>query len=182
MISCIIPVYINSEEKYQLLSECVASLVGADEIIIQFDLTGEGFSRTVNKGVARSHGDYIAIINDDTRMLDGSLTEYCHPNTICRPMKFEGAKGKFSFVVMPRDAWNRIGGLDEEFVIGGSEDSWFMLMARKHGVAKAHINRRVWHHGSATMKSFRTRDLDKINQDLYNKKLKDYNDKHPTYE
>jgi GT2 family glycosyltransferase len=176
MISVIIPTYINNEEKYQLLSECVASLVGADEIIIQFDLKGEGFSRTVNKGVARSHGEYIAIINDDTRMLEGSLVDFCIPNTIVRPRVFVGAKAKFSFVVMPREAWDKIGGLCEDFIIGGCEDSWFMFLARKKGIAKIHSSLKVWHKGSASLTGIRTPELDKKNQELCTKKMEDYKD------
>jgi GT2 family glycosyltransferase len=174
MISVIIPVYINKEEIYQLLSDCVASLVGADEIIIQFDRVGEGFSKTMNKGVARSHGDYIALLNDDVKMLEGSLTDFCMPNTIVRPREWVGKKAKFSFVVMPREVWDRVGGLDEDFEMGGWEDSWFMFVAIRRGVRRKHVSNKVWHKGSATTDVLRTDELDKKNMATYDKKVAEF--------
>lgn len=170
MISVIIPVYINSPEILDLLSDCVASLVGCDELILQFDKTGEGFSKTVNKGVARSHGEYIAIMNDDTRMLDGSLKDYCKPNTMCRPTII-GAPGKFALIVMPRSVWDMVGGLDEDFHIGFYEDKLFLDMAIEKGVVLQDLPLRLWHKGSATIsKMGDVKELMAINKKIYKSK------------
>lgn len=166
-ISAIIPTYINSPEIVDLLSDCVASLVGYDELILQFDKTGEGFSKTVNKGVARSSGNYIAIINNDTRMLEGSLRDYCKPNFICRPT-LEGAPGKFAFVVMPRSVWDLVGGLDEDFKIGFYEDKLFLVRARdEFGIPSVILPLRVWHKGSATISKMNPEELKRINRKIY---------------
>ena len=80
MISVIIPVYIresNRKKIIPLLEECIQSLRGYDELILQFDEKGEGFAKTINKGVERASGDWIALVNDDTRMLNGSIKEMC---------------------------------------------------------------------------------------------------------
>lgn len=170
MVSVIIPIYINSPEILDLLSECVASLVGCDELILQFDKTGEGFSKTVNKGVARSHGDYIAIMNDDARMLEGSLKDYCKPNTVCRPTLI-GAPGKFALVVMPRAVWDLVGGLDEDFHIGFYEDKLFLDIARDKGVCLQTLDLHVWHKGSATIsKMGNVKELMAINKKIYESK------------
>lgn len=169
MISVIIPIYINSPEILDLLSDCVASLVGYDELILQFDKEGEGFSKTVNKGVARSKGDYIAIVNNDTRMINGSLRDYCKPNTICRPT-IEGHNSKFPFAVMSRGVWNLIGGLDEDFKIGFYEDKLFLDIAIKKGVKLEFLDLRVWHKGSATISKMDPARLMKINKAIYNSK------------
>lgn len=169
MVSVIIPVYINSPEILNLLSDCVASLVGCDELIIQFDKDGEGFAKTVNKGVARSHGDYIAIVNDDTRMLEGSLKDYCKPNTICRP-KIVGVHAKFAFVVMPRVVWDLVGGLDEDFQVGFYEDKLFLDVARDKGVETEHLKLKVWHQGSATISKMEPEKLMSINRKIYKAK------------
>lgn len=170
MISVIIPTFINYPDKFNLLSDCVQSLNNYDELILQFDKIGEGFSKTVNKGVARSKGDYIAIINDDTKMLEGSLKDYCKSNTICRPT-FTGIHAKFSFAVMPRNIWNLIGGLDEDFKIGFYEDKLFLDIAKQKGVKLEILPLKVWHKGSATIsKMGNIKELMDINREIYNKK------------
>ena len=170
MVSVIIPIYINSPEITGLLSECVASLKGYDELILQFDEIGEGFSKTVNKGVARSHGDYIATINDDTRMLEGSIRDYCKPNTICRPT-LVGDNSKFPFAVMPRSVWDLVGGLDEDFHIGFYEDDLFLDIAKEKGVNSEILSLKVWHKGSATISKMGDRDeLLTINRQIYKAK------------
>ena len=167
MVSVIIPVYINSPEITGLLSECVASLSGYDELILQFDEIGEGFSKTVNKGVARSHGDYIAIINDDTRMLEGSIRDYCKPNTICRPTLI-GDMSKFAFAVMPRAVWDLVGGLDEGFHIGFYEDNLFLDIARDKAIHLEILSLKVWHKGSATISKMGNREeLFAVNRQIY---------------
>lgn len=177
MVSVIIPIYLNSPEIPRLLSECVASLVGYDELILQFDEIGEGVSKTVNKGVARSHGDYIAIVSDDTRMLEGSLKDYCKPNTICRPT-LVGMDSKFPFAVMPRAVWDLVGGLDEDFYIGFYEDKLFLHIAQDKGVISEILDLRVWHKGNATIsKMGDLKELMTINKKIYISKKKIYESK-----
>lgn len=169
MVSVIIPVHINSLEILNLLSSCVQSLNGADEIIIQFDNECEGFSKTVNKGVLRSKYDYIAIVNDDTKMLNGTLKDYCKENTIVRPTLI-GGYGKFAFVVMPKKVWDKVGGLDEDFKIGFYEDKLFLDKAKSLGVNIEYSPFEVWHKGSATIGEMNPKELMKINKQIYENK------------
>lgn len=166
MISVIIPTYLNSDDIPELLSECVASLRGYQELILQFDKEGEGFAKTVNKGVSRSHGDWVAIVNNDTKMIDGSLNDYCIENAIVRPT-LEGVPAKFPFVVMSRSVWDLIGGLDEDFHIGFYEDKLFMDVARSEGISIKRSLFRVWHKGSATISKMNPDELMKVNKELY---------------
>jgi transitional endoplasmic reticulum ATPase len=72
-----------------------------------------GFAHTVNHGVSVAKGNYLALVNNDTRMLIGSLKDYCKYNTLVRPTLVGGDLAKFSFVVMPRKVWDDVGGLNK---------------------------------------------------------------------
>lgn len=172
MVSVIIPHYNLSNDLLDLLSNCVASLVGYDELILQFH-TGDSFSKAVNKGVARSKGDYIAIVSNDILMLEGSLKDYCKPNTIVRPT-LTGQYAKFPFVVMPRNVWDLVGGLDEDFKVGFYEDKLFLDIARSKGVILEYSPLKIWHKGSATIGQLNPKELMKINKEIYQDKHKKY--------
>lgn len=92
-ISVIIPVYKNTKLFLDNLTHNM-KFIKEDEIIIIDDASGEdlgqlvqkqfpqcivvenseniGFSKTVNRGVSASHGDYIFLLNSDVRLIDDS--------------------------------------------------------------------------------------------------------------
>lgn len=169
MISVVIPIYITEKNKSKiipLLQDCVESLRGYDELILQFDLNGDGFAKTVNKGIQRARGDFIAIVNDDTKMLNGSIKDMCHKGSLVRPRLIGGELAKFAFVVIDREVLNKVGLMDERFEVGYYEDDEFLLRCKKAGVRFISDPTPVWHYGGATMEDM-TGDFRKKNKELY---------------
>ena len=172
MISVVIPVYItekNRERIVPLLSECVASLRGCDELILQFDEKGEGFAKTSNKGILRASGDYIALVNDDTKMLNGNLKEMCFKDKIVRPKLIGGDLAKFSFVVMSKEIWKDVGLFDENFEVGFYEDDDWIDRAKAKGYEFIDSPYQVYHYGGATMQDMEG-DFENKNKILYENK------------
>lgn len=172
MISVIIPIYLREENRKKivpLLEQAIQSLKGYDELILQFDEEGEGFAKTVNKGVRRSSGDYIAIVNDDIKMLNGSIKDMCRYNKIVRPKLIGGDLAKFAFVVMPRAIWDDVGELDEEFEVGFYEDDNWIDRAENMGYVFIDDITQVWHYGGATIQDIEG-DFEKKNKELYENK------------
>lgn len=154
MISVVIPIYLTDKNKHKicpLLEECVKSLRGADEIILQFDLEGEGFAKTLNKGVDKAKGDWIALVNDDTKMLNGNLKDLCHKGKITRPKLIGGDLAKFSFVVMEKSIWEDVGNMDEKFEVGFYEDDDWIDRAKAKGYEFIDSFVQVFHYGGATI-------------------------------
>lgn len=158
MISVVIPVYLREENKAKiipLLTECIASIRGCDELILQFDELGEGFAKTVNKGILRATGDFIAIVNDDTKMLHGSLKEMCHKGCLTRPKLIGGDLAKFSFVVMDREVINKVGLMNEDFKVGFYEDDEFLDRCIDKQIPFVNSPLQVWHYGGATIEDIK---------------------------
>lgn len=92
-ISVVIPVYKNTELFLQMLRNNWQYLRG-EEVVVVDDAGGEnikqilesefeginvlvneiniGFSKTVNKGIFHSHGEYIMLLNSDVKLIDDS--------------------------------------------------------------------------------------------------------------
>ena len=174
MISVIIPIYLiesNKDKITPLLQECVQSLKGYDELILQFDNNGEGFAKTVNKGVRRAKGEWIVIVNDDTRMLNGSIDEMCKYKRIVRPKLVGGELAKFAFVVMQKDVWEDVGDLDEDFEVGFYEDDDWIDRATDKGYIFLDSDIQVFHYGGATIQDI-DGDFEEINKKLYEDKCR----------
>jgi len=172
MVSVIIPVYItdkNKEKITPLLTECVQSLKGYDELILQFDVKGEGFAKTLNKGVRKAKGDFIALVNDDTKMLNGNLTDMCHKGKVVRPILIGGDLAKFSFVVMSKDVWEDVGEMDENFEVGFYEDDDWIDRAKNKGYEFIKKNISVFHYGGATIQDIKG-DFEIKNKKYYESK------------
>lgn len=171
-ISVVIPILLNDKNKEKimpLLSDCVQSLKGHDEIILQFDINGEGFAKTVNKGLKKAKGDYIAIVNDDIKMLQGSIKDMCHKNSLVRPKLIGGDLAKFAFVVIDKDILQTVGYLDEDFKVGFYEDDDYLDRCTELGVRLIDSPLQVWHYGGATMQDMKG-DFEKYNKQLYENK------------
>lgn len=177
MISVVIPVYINEKNRKKivpLLEQAVQSLRGYDELILQFDENGDGFAKTVNKGVERSSGDFIAIVNDDIKMLNGSIRDMCRFNKIVRPKLIGGDLAKFAFVVMPRNIWEDVGKLDEDFEVGLYEDDDWIDRAKNKGYEFFDDITQVWHYGGATIQDIEG-NFEINNKKIYEEKRKNRN-------
>lgn len=171
MISVIIPVRLINNQVANFTTDCIQSLKGYDELIVQFDMKGEGFAKTVNNGVARSKGDWIAIVNNDTRMLNGSIKDMCRYDCLVRPVLIEGAFAKFAFAVMPRKIWDVVGGLSEDYGIGFYEDNEFLKRAADAGFHIEDSPLSVWHFGGATIQHFNSPELMIKNREIYESKF-----------
>jgi GT2 family glycosyltransferase len=169
MISVVIPVYLREENKQKiipLLTDCISSIRGCDEFILQFDELGEGFAKTVNKGILRATGDFIAIVNDDTKMLHGSLKEMCHKGCLTRPKLIGGDLAKFSFVVLDREVIDKVGLMDERFEVGFYEDDDFLDRCIENQIPFVDSPLQVWHYGGATIQDIKG-DFEQKNKELY---------------
>jgi len=171
MVSVIIPIRPVNDQTWELTSQCVQSLVGYDELILQFDLQGEGFAKTVNKGVARAKGEWIAIVNNDTKMLNGSIKDMCKFQSVVRPKLVGGELAKFAFVVMPHKIWEAIGGLSEDYELGFYEDDEFLRKVQDKNFYMIESPLTVWHYGGATIQHFSTPEQVAHNKSVYESKF-----------
>jgi len=172
MISVIIPLYLTNENKDKILPlfcDCISSLKGYDELIIEQDYVGNGFAKTVNAGVAKAKGDWIAIVNDDTKMLNGYISQMCKYKKIVRPKLIGGELAKFAFVVMQKSVWEDVGGMDENFEVGFYEDDDWIDRAKAKGYEFIDSEIQVYHYGGATMEDMKG-DFEQKNKQYYENK------------
>lgn len=174
-VSVVIPIYIPEEraDRVQILNftqDCIQSLNGYDELILQFDLNRDGFARTVNEGIKRATGDYIAIVNNDTKMLNGSIRDMCKFFSVVRPKLIEGDMAKFAFAVVDRRVFDVIGLFDEDFHIGFYEDDDFLDRCQRANVRLLDNPSQVWHYGGATISQMNPDYLMDINKHIYETK------------
>lgn len=127
--SLIIPAYYANKEIEDMTQRCISSASGVDEIILQVDPTGEGYSVTTNKGLKRATGDILIVGNNDLLFPDNWLTgllrvlEEGFDLATCwtSDQKYELdrviAEGdKFgALFAMRREIYDTIGGFDEQF-------------------------------------------------------------------
>lgn len=169
-ISVVLPIYLCSPELTQYTRDCIHSLDHQfDELIIIDDAsllpTGEfrkyadrfiintknrGYVRSANIGFKECHGEYICLVCNDTRLLEGSLQDLCgegfmFPKVYDKTEPFwDGA-----FYSFPRDLL--VDGLyDETFKIYfGDLDKFYR--AKKKGIQLKKVDSvKVFHHRSAT--------------------------------
>lgn len=166
MISVIIPHYPIADTD-KLLERCVKSL-DFDELIVVVN-EGTGFGKAVNTGLRLAKGDYIAIVNNDIEILEGSLKDLCDPKKVMSPIwgRVTGIGIDFlpSCFVLPRWVYEKVGGFDLQFNIGDYEDNDWHERARK--VVEFSHNPKVRVAGEqgytkSRMKNFSTENHDKF--------------------
>lgn len=152
MISVVIPHWPKTEELDKLLKVCVASLK-ADEIIVVVN-EGIGFAKAVNIGLRLASGDYLCVVNNDTRVVKGELSNLVDPGAVTSPVMNRSARHFWgAFFCIPRWVYEKIGGLDEQFEIGYFEDDDFVERLRQAQIP-FHSVHSVWIEtkGEQTMK------------------------------
>jgi SAM-dependent methyltransferase len=93
-----------------------------DEFIVS-DQPG-GWAKAVNDGVKQSHGDYIYVINNDLIVEDPAwMDKMAAPNTVTAgsgsPFTLTGDLDlELTLFCVPRNVWDAVGGMDEEFQTG----------------------------------------------------------------
>lgn len=139
--SIIIPAYYATQELEDMTLRCVESIGDdIDEVILQVDEAGEGYSKTTNKGLERASGDILVVGNNDLtfpvgwapkllRVLEEGFDiatcwtsdqNYMLENLIKDGDKFG------SLFAMTREVYETIGGFDEQFKGYFSDDDYRM--------------------------------------------------------
>lgn len=129
-ISLIIPAYYANEDLKKMTMDCIASAGEVDELILQVDPIGEGYSKTVNKALRAATGDILVIGNNDLVFPEGWLEELLWPLDegydiatcwtsdqdyyLAEDTIEEGAKFG-SLFAMTRQVYETLGGFDEQF-------------------------------------------------------------------
>lgn len=129
MNTLIIPTYYANQQIRDMTDRCVESVGEIDELILQVDPTGEGYSVTTNKGLARAKGDVLVIGNNDILFPDNWLrgllrvleegfdVATCWTSDQDYELDKVIAEGdKFgALFAMNREVYDTIGGFDEQF-------------------------------------------------------------------
>lgn len=137
-LSVVIPHWPISAEVDEALRACLRSLPDScDTFVIVND--GTGFARNVNLGLRLATGEYIAVMTNDTRVLDGDVNDLCVEATVTSPLvvgKPGVEPGGFhgAFWVAPREVLDRVGLLDERFEGAFFEDDDYLARLREAGV------------------------------------------------
>jgi glycosyltransferase involved in cell wall biosynthesis len=131
-LSVVIPTYTINKELEDLAHLALISVQKADEIIVTEDggtynttfykdcdiyvyARNAGFTANVNRGIKLSHGDYIAVMNSDTRVAKGDIFDLCIPDRVSCP-RTRGQDVPLlagHFFVIPRTILDEVGMLDE---------------------------------------------------------------------
>jgi glycosyltransferase involved in cell wall biosynthesis len=148
-LTAVVPHWPLDEEVDEALRACLGSLPSECEKIVVVN-QGTGFAVNVNIGLRLARGDYVAVVTNDSRVLDGDVYDLCVPGTVASPLVLEkpGVEpGGFhgAFWVAPRDVLNRVGLLDERFAGAFFEDDDYLQRLRQAGVpTRAVPSVRVW--------------------------------------
>ena len=149
----------SSSDVAQWLSTEVQRRVGLRVLSFDHPL---GFSKAVNEGARKAQGDFLVILNSDAAVTDGWLdgligamrtdarigivspvSDHCGPGpqlvsgsrevSTHRGLIEEPRRLFFFCVMIRRELWESLGGLDEIYQLGTYEDDDFCLRARLAG-------------------------------------------------
>jgi glycosyltransferase involved in cell wall biosynthesis len=142
-LSVVIPHWPLDEEVDQALRTCLASLPADCEKIVVVN-PGTGFAVNVNLGLRIATGDYVAVVTNDTEVLDGNVYDLCLPGIVTSPAVLEKPgiePGGFhgAFWVAPREVLERIGPLDERFEGAFYEDDDYLERLRRAAIPTRQI-------------------------------------------
>ena len=113
-----------------------------EKIVVVND--GTGFARNVNLGFALASGEFVAVVGNDSALVDGDFYDLCIPGTVTSPTVvgkpgiepggFHGACW-----VVPDEVLERIGPLDEQFEGAFFEDDDYLARLRAAGVPRREV-------------------------------------------
>jgi GT2 family glycosyltransferase len=142
-LSVVIPHWPLDDEVAEALQHCVASLPDDCEKIVVVN-EGTGFAVNVNVGMRIASGEYLAVVTNDTEVIEGNVHDLCVPGTVTSPLVLEkpgvGRNGFHgAFWVIPRDVFERVGPLDERFEGAFYEDDDYLQRLRQAGISTRQI-------------------------------------------
>ena len=143
-LSAVIPHWPLDEELNQALRVCLASLPPDCEKIVVVN-EGTGFAVNVNIGLGLATGDYVAVVTNDSEVIQGDVYDLCVPGTVTSPLVLDKpgiAPGAFhgAFWVAPRGVIERVGLLDERFEGAFFEDNDYFERLRREGIPARQID------------------------------------------
>ena len=148
-LTAVIPHWPLDPEVDESLRACLSSLPRDCEKIVVVN-QGTGFAVNVNIGLRLANGDYVAVVTNDSRVIEGDVYDLCVPGTVTSPLVLEkpgvedmGFHG--AFWVAPRDVLDRVGLLDEVFEGAFFEDDDYLQRLRQAGIPTRQIaSVQVW--------------------------------------
>ncbi len=148
-LSVVIPHWPLDDEIDAALQRCLDSLPHDCEKVIVVN-EGTGFARNVNVGLRVASGAFVAVVGNDTFVVEGDVYELCVPGTVTSPLVEEKPSidpGGFNgaFWVVPRTVLDEIGLLDERFEGAYFEDDDYLERLRLAGVPVREVSSvRAW--------------------------------------
>ena len=176
----------STHEALKKLVEQVNQTPQGDHLQIITNPENHCVAHAWNQGLSASTGEYVAILNNDIIVPDGwmdgvlfSMKQF--QLSLASPFPVEGMEfskfsawagafqtrnrnqiwkntASFCAFVLHRSLYEKIGGFDENFRIGGYEDTDYLYKLRKNGLSHATVGASVvYHFGSQTMGQFKKR-------------------------
>ena len=119
-----------------------------------------GYSKATNEGIKVATTDYILLLNNDIillgqekdtwlRLLESEFVRNPKCGISCVVKSFSEPAGKdfaiFFCAMVHRKVFNKIGLLNEEYGVGGGEDTEFSIEAEKAGFQVCQVLEKTWH-------------------------------------
>lgn len=146
-ITVVIPYYESRPDKKEILHRCTSSLPKVHEIIIVWN-DRMGYAPAINRGCVAASGDHFLIMNDDVIFKSGDLQDLCIPGKATSPTyngrTYPDLWG--SCFCVPRDIWERMGGMDERYEVSYYDDDDLIFTLRDMGVPMGPVESVVFDH------------------------------------
>jgi hypothetical protein len=142
-LSVVVPHWPLDAEVDEALRRCLASLPDDCEKLVIVN-EGSGFARNVNLGLRLASGEFIGVVGNDSRVVEGDVYDLCVAGSIASPV-VEGKPGiepdgfHGAFWVAPREVIERVGPLDEQFEGAFFEDDDYLERLRAAGISTLQV-------------------------------------------